>query len=251
MSGFGKPSISPLSLGVSGVYRQFEVPVFRPNPASESRTETGYGIHVGALLPVIPAESLDDRGNALSITGEFSTGTGIAELYTNMDGGHRIPVLPNPQNVAPAVPYLQNIDNGLVTFDRNFNLATINWTGFVAGLQYYLPIASGAVWLSGVYGQVESNNIKELTPYADHGGIFTKMEYIDGSVGVEITPAILLGFSFQTVKQTFGDVTPPTPVFGTSAPPMGPLGSPEVDGTGGESVTARNNRFQLATMFLF
>jgi hypothetical protein len=251
MSGLGRPNIAPVSLGVSGVYRRFEVPVFRPNPASESRTENGYGIHVGALIPVIPAEKVDDRGNALSLTGEFSAGTGIADLYTGMDGGHRFPILPNPQNMLPALPYPQNIDNGLVTFDRNFNLATINWRGFVAGLQYYLPVANGAIWLSGIYSQVESDNIRELTPSADLGGIFTKMEYIDASVGVEITPAILVGFSFQTVKQWFGDLTPPTPVFGQVAPNDGPLGSPSVAGTGGEQVTARNNRLQLATTFMF
>jgi hypothetical protein len=251
MSGLGKPSISPISLGVSGVYRRFEVPVFRTNPASESRTESGYGLHVGALLPVIPAENADDRGNALTLTGEFSTGTGIADLYTNMDGGARFPVLSNPLNTDPALPYLQNIDNGLVTFDRNFNLATINWRGFVAGLQYYLPIANGAVWLSGVYSQVESDNIRELTPDADLGGIFSKMEYIDASVGVEITPAILVGFSFQTVKQWFGDLTRPEPVFGEVPSTMGPLGSLSVAGTGGEQVTARNNRLQLATTFMF
>ena len=251
MSGMGNSGISPLSLGVSGVYRRFEVPYFKQEPGSEALTKDGYGIHVGALLPVIPADDPKERANALTLTGEFSTGTGIADMYTNMDGGARLPVLPNPQAIIPALPYAANVDPGLVTFDSNFHVQTIDWQGFVVGLQYYLPIDSGRVWLAGIYSQVKSDNIKELTPYPNHGGIFTKMEYIDASVGVDITPSILLGFSFQTLKQTFGDVRPPTPIYGELAPPMGPLGSPSVAGTGGESVTARNNRFQLSSMFIF
>jgi hypothetical protein len=77
------------------------------------------------------------------------------------------------------------------------------------------------------------------------------MEYIDASIGMDITPSILVGFGFQTVKQTFGDLRPPTPVYGQLAPAMGPLGSPTVAGTGGEAITARNNRFQLSSMFIF
>jgi hypothetical protein len=211
----------------------------------------GYGLHVGALLPVVPAENPHDRANALSITGEFSTGSGIADLYTTMDGGSRFPVLPNPQAILPAPQYAANVDPGLVTFDSNFAVETIDWTGFVVGLQYYLPIDKGRVWISGIYSQVESDNIKELTPYPNHGGIFTKMQYIDASVGMDITPSIVVGFSWQMVKQTFGDLKPPTPVYGQLAPPMGPLGSPSVPGTGGEAVTATNNRFQLASMFIF
>jgi hypothetical protein len=106
------------------------------------------------------------------------------------------------------------------------------------------------VWISGIYSQVKSDNIKELTPYANHGGIFTKMEYIDASLGMNVTPAILVGLSFQTVKQTFADIKPPTPVYGQLAP-VGQLGSPAVPGTGGEAITARNNRLQLSSMFIF
>jgi hypothetical protein len=251
MSGVGPPSISPISLGVSGVYRKFQVPVFRTEPGSESLEKSGYGIAVGALLPVIPATKKEDRGNALTLTGEFSTGTGIADLYTGMDGGARFPSLTNPASDNPPLPYPQNIDNGLITFDRNYELNTIDWTGFVVGLQYYLPIASGRVWISGVYSQVESDNIQELTPYQNRGGVFTKMEYMDASAGFFITPAIALGLSVQTAKQTFGDVTAPTPIWGESASMGGPLGIPVVAGTGGEQATARNNRGQFTAMFMF
>jgi len=251
MPGFGRPTVAPLSIGVSGVYRHFEVPAFRTEPGSEAVTTNGHGISVDVLLPIIPIKKIEDRSNALTVTGEFSTGTGIADMYTGMDGGSRFPLLPNPGMLAPAPQYAANVDPGLVTFDRNFDLKTVNWQAIVIGGQYYLPIGNGRVWVSGLYSQIKSDNIKTLTPFPSWGGIFTKMEYIDGNVGVDITPAIVLALSFQTVKQTFGDVSAPTPVYGNVAGPS--LGNPPlgIAGTGGVAASARNNRGQLSMALFF
>lgn len=247
--GFGRPSLAPLSIGVSGVFRRFEVPAFRSDPGSEGVTTNGYGLAASALLPVIPIQTIDDQSNALTLTGEFSIGTGVADMYTGMDGGSRFPLLPNPSMAAPAVQYQANVDPGLVTFDRNFNLKTISWRAFVAGLQYHLPVDAGRVWLSGIYSRVWSDDIKQLTPFTSWGAIFTKMEYLDANIGFDITPAIALAVSFQTVKQTFGDVSAPTPVFGTIAGPT--PGIATVQGTGGVAATARNNRGQISMALFF
>lgn len=249
--GFGRAEIRPLSIGLSGLYRQFEMPVFRSEPGFESTSDTGYGLVANIVLPVIPADKPDDKANALTLTGEFSTGSGISEMYTGMDGGSRLPLLPNTRPVTPAYIYPQNIDTGLATFDRSLSLTSINWQAFVAGLQYYLPIGGGDVWVSGVYSQIESDNIKEVTPTASRGAVFTKMEYMDASVGVAITPAVSLGLSFQTLKQTFGDVSPPTPVWGATADYFNGVELPTQAGTGGEAATARNNRAQVTMKFDF
>ncbi|HTA20416.1 MAG TPA: hypothetical protein VK989_14090, partial [Polyangia bacterium] len=42
-AGFGRPFLSPLSIGVSGLYRAFELPVFRAEPGSESVKTYGWG----------------------------------------------------------------------------------------------------------------------------------------------------------------------------------------------------------------
>jgi hypothetical protein len=253
--GFGQASIVPVSLGLSAIYRHFEMPAFRNEPGAESVSETGYGAAANAVIPVIPAKQADDKGNALTLTGEFSLGTGISDMYTGMDGGSRLPLLPNTRPGAgagvPAYVYPQNVDPGLVTFDRTWDLATIDWQAFVVGLQYYLPIGGGDVWVSGVYSQIKSDNIKELTPQASWGAVFTKMEYIDASVGVAVTPAVSLGLSFQTLKQTFADVSPPTPVFGATADYVNGQALPTTPGTGGEAASARNNRAQLTLAFFF
>jgi hypothetical protein len=251
MPGFGRPSLAPLSIGVSGLYRRFEVPAFRNEPGSESVQTFGWGGAASLLLPIIPVKKISERGNALTLTGEYTIGTGIADMYTFMDGGSRFPLLPNPQNQQPAYVYPSNVDPGLVTFDRNFELKSINWQAFVGGLQYYLPVDQGRIWLAGIYSRVWSDNIKELTPAPSWGGIFTKMEYIDGNVGFDITPAVVLGLSFQTVKQTFGDVSPPTPNFGTVSIVGMPGAQLGIPGTGGVAASARNNRAQLSMSFFF
>ena len=247
--GFGRPALSPISVGVSGIYRHFEVPAFQSEPGSKAKKANGGGIAVNVLIPIIPVKKIEDRSNALTITGEFSDGTGIADMYTGMDGGSRFPVLPNPNMMAIPVSYAANVDPGLVTFDRASELKTINWRAIVAGVQYYLPIGGGRVWIAGIYSRAWSNNIKSLTPFPSYGGIFTKMEYIDANLGIDITPALVLGMSFQTVKQTFADVSAPDPVYGQTA--SGTLGIPTVPGTGGVAASARNNRGQVSLALFF
>jgi hypothetical protein len=247
--GFGRPSLTPLSFGVSGLYRAFELPVFRSEPGSASTKAYGYGFAAQGLIPIIPVKTIQNRGNSLTITGEYTIGTGIADMYTFMDGGSRLPLLPNPSTLMPVV-YPSNVDPGLVTFDRNLELKTINWQAVVGGLQYYLPVDNGRVWLAGIYSRIWSNNIKELTPFPSWGGIFTKMEYFDANLGIDITPAIVLGLSFQSVRQTFADVSAPTPNYDVIHGPTlgGGLGQP---GTGGVPAHARNDRGQVSMSLFF
>ena len=248
--GFGRTLLSPLAVGVSGLYRRFEMPAFRAEPGSEAVRTDGYGVALSALLPVLPVRDPADLSNALTLTGEFSTGTGIADMYTFMDAGHRFPLLPNPSMAAPAVQYPANIDPGLVAVDRTLmDFQTIQWQAMVVGFQYFLPIAHGRAWVTGIYSRVSSNNILELTPAPSLGGIFTKMEYFDGNLGFDITPSVLVGLSFQSVVQWFGDVSPPTPVYGQVAGPTPPI--PTVPGTGGAIAQARNNRAQFTMALSF
>jgi hypothetical protein len=207
--GYGRPQLNPLSVGVSGIGRRFEVAQFVEFPGG-SNTANGWGFAANAFLPVIPAKSAKDRSNALSITGEFSTGTGISDMYNgDLTGGALFPVLPNPQqrsqpdNPPPIFP--QNIDSGIVTYDANGKLQTIDWQGFVVGAQYYLPVLQGRIWISGNYSQVKSGNIVKLTPIPARSSVYSKAQYIDGNLFVGLTDQLQVGYSFQLVQQTFGD----------------------------------------------
>ncbi len=202
--GYGQPGVAPAAIGVSGVVRRFEVNEFLARPADPA-VATGWGFAANALLPIVPTKSNDDRGNGLTATVEFSTGTGISDLYTELTGGALFPLFPNDANSATPALYVPNIDSGIVTYDGNSELQTINWRAFVIGLQYYLPVFAGRIWIAGIYSRIQSDNIVELTPTPSRGFVYNLAEYFDGSLFVAATDSLQFGVSFQTVQQTFGD----------------------------------------------
>ena len=91
---------APFSIGVSGITRQFKVNAFTPPPAQTFNRLTGWGVSGDIFIPVIPARSVHDRGNRLTLVGSFVWSTGIADLIV-AGGGARFPTLPNPQQQSP------------------------------------------------------------------------------------------------------------------------------------------------------
>jgi hypothetical protein len=198
----------PLSIGVSGTLRRYEVNAFAPPPTQRSNGVMGWGVSVDALVPVIPAAHVDDRGNRLTLTGSFVTGTGIGDLIT-ADGGATFPTLPNPAQANPPPLYQANIDDGLVSFDTQGVVHTIDWWAFRAGLQYYLP-PTGRFIVSANYTQARSGNMAELFP---RGGaeidllarVADRSHYGDINLLWDATPAVRLGLSGQYTKVAYLD----------------------------------------------
>lgn len=203
MEGNDKPEIIPLSLGVSGLWRHFAVAEHLEVPRRAIKS-TGWGFAIDALVPVVPAKDENDYRNCLTLTGEFSMGSGVADRYSGLTGGARFPAVANPANRLIPPVYVPNIDNGMVTFDANDNLKTINWQALVLGIQYYLPVPVVRVWVNGVYSRLKSSNLAKLTPAPNLGDIYTKAEYFDGSLFVGITPDVQAGFGVQFTRQTIG-----------------------------------------------
>ncbi len=203
--GFGQPTVMPLAIGVSGVGRRFAVAEFLTVPG-DAKIAYGWGAAANAFLPLLPARSEADRSNALSLTAEASMGTGISDLYTGLTGGVLFPLLPDPSgNMVPPPVYRPNIDTGIVTYDANGNLKSLDWRSLVLGLQYYLPVAGGRIWVSATASRIESANILRLTPEASRGGVFISQDYVDGNLFAAVTPEVQVGLSFQMTRQTFGD----------------------------------------------
>ena len=208
IQGNDRPEIVPLSLGVSGIYREFAVAEYLELPRRAVKTN-GWGLAVNAFVPLLPAKGADDFRNCLTLTAEFSMGAGIADRYSFLTGGARFPALPNPKGLSIPPFYRPNADNGLVTIDADENLRTIDWQAYVLGVQYYLPIPVVRIWVTGIYASLTSRNLAELTPLTNHGNIFTSARYMDGSLFVGITPDVQVGFSLQVTDQTIGNG--PTP----------------------------------------
>lgn len=203
--GFGQPVVQPFAIGVSGVGRRFAVAEFLTNPG-DAKVAYGWGAAVNAFLPIIPARSLTDKGNALSLQVEASAGTGISDLYTGLTGGALFPLLPDPSGgQVPPPLYNPNVDSGIVTYDGDGNLKTIDWRAVVVGMQYFLPIDGGRLWVAAAVSRLESPNILTLTPEASRGGIFIRQDYADANLFCTVTPAVQAGLSYQATEQTFGD----------------------------------------------
>jgi hypothetical protein len=185
--------------GVSGIVRRFRVPEFTDTPVS-SLTLNGWGVSVDALLPVIPAKSSKD-GNALTLTGSFIYGRGIADLYTGFNGGAFTPTLPSGNPFTA-----QDVDNGLVVYDANAVLHAIYWRSFIVGAQYYLPLPA-RVWVSGNYSHMNSNNINTLSGNSSSATtkIFDKEDWADGNLLYAANDAVRFGLEYAWFRQTYLD----------------------------------------------
>jgi hypothetical protein len=181
-------AVDGLAVGVSVVGRRFAVDELSASPSSEV-TANGYGVSVDALIPIIPATK-DKHGNALTFTGSFSTGAGIADLYQSLTGGVSQPSLPNPTMANPAPVYVPNIDNGLAMFyASDKTLHAVQWTAYIAGLQYYLPPA-GHVWVSANYSHIESANAHY---FGSKTAVWDHEDWADLNLMFDVTPAVRLG----------------------------------------------------------
>ncbi len=195
-------------LQVSAVGRQYKVDAFTPPPTQNSNSATGWGVSIDALVPVIPANNANDRGNRLTLTGSFVTGTGIADL-TNSTGGAEFPVLRNPAQTNPPPLYDANVDQGLVTFDTQGVLHTIDWQAVKIGLQYYLP-PSGRLFITANYTRAHSGNMAKLFPKGGAeiellGRVADTTEQADATLYFDATPAVRFGLYGAHTKVRYLD----------------------------------------------
>jgi hypothetical protein len=197
-------ALDSAAIGVSVVGRRFAVNEFSATPQTEV-TRNGYGLSLDALIPVIPATK-DHKENALTLTGDFATGAGIADLYTGLTGGVSQPALPNPMMTNPAPVYTPNVDNGLVMFVEDGTLHPVQWTSFMVGAQYYLP-PSGRVFVSANYSHMSSSNAHAFGP---SNRVWDKSNWLDTNLFCDVTPAVRLGVTFDWFNQTYVDGTDAT-----------------------------------------
>src|SRR5262249_37011114 len=222
--GSGGTGALPAAIAVSGLTRYFRVDPYAPLRAPPIPLR-GWALAGNILLPVIPVADSTHRGNALTITGEFVTGTGDADQYTGMTAGATMPnVYPLPPGtsfdtrgmvVAPAgaaplvgLPYTPNVDPGLVALDAHGKYHTINWQTLLVGVQYYLP-PNGRLFITGNYSRGKSDNIESLYhpdlairyPWVNSLGVFESSWYADGNIFFDVTPSARVGLSYQHVAQ--------------------------------------------------
>ena len=142
--------------------------------------------------------------------------------------------------------------------------------GVVEGLTEFLPISStGHLILAGSLLGFDDAKAKVFDIAIQTGAIFAvilvywqkirstlvalpterQAQRFALNVLIGFLPAVVLGLSYQSVKQTFGDVSPPTPNYGVVAGEM--QGGLSIEGTGGVAAHARNDRLQLSMSLFF
>jgi hypothetical protein len=189
------------AIGVSVVGREFSATQFSAKPESEVTTD-GYGIAVDALIPIIPGKK-DHHANALTLTGEFVSGAGIADLYTGLNFGVAEPALPNPTKANPAPVYTPNIDPGLAMYNGAGSLLAVKVQSYNVGLQYY-PGNQNRLFISGYYGDIQSSNAID---FGAHTKNWKEDAYYTGSIFFDVTPAVRLGIEESFYDMTFNDGT--------------------------------------------
>lgn len=223
----------PASIAVSVDGRQYVVPEFQPLPKNNVNRTSG-AIAFDAFVPVIPARE-DKRGNALSLTGQVSTGSGYADVFTNLTGGLSMPHVPNTTGLNPPPVYPQNVDDGLLVYDLSGQLHPIQWTSFLIGAEYYLPGLDGKAWLSANYSRMVSPNSHfyarppsntlpdpQSAYFVPAEQVRDSLDWFDVNVFADVTSAARLGFEYANFHDHY------------------------VDG-----VSAIDHRFQLSGFFLF
>ncbi|HEY1959011.1 MAG TPA: hypothetical protein VGH28_25535 [Polyangiaceae bacterium] len=240
-TGAASTDLAPLSIAVTGDYRNFRLPVFQSLPTDSVDLSTG-AIAVDAFIPIVPATP-HRRGNALSISGEFVYGGGISDMYTGLTGGVTMPSFVNSTGIANAPSYQQTVDNGMVVFDncpKTYapgatscnDLHAIVWMTAIGGIQYYLPGVNGRIWISANYAHTESPNIQDFTTtsapnalastYAQQANVRKSEDWADGNLFLEPHPSVRIGLEYAIFIDHY------------------------VDG-----VTATNHRGQVSGFFLF
>jgi predicted porin len=227
--GSGYAAFDPLTIAASGSFRHFRVNEFA-GPPTALRTIDGWGISLDGMIPVIPARSAKDKGNALTLTGSFVTGEGIGDLIGGLTGGAAFPQLPGAMGAAGAGgAYSTNIDPGILQYDTAGNLRALKWQTFMVGAQYFLP-PTGRISIGANYTQGNSDNITDgLTatapagcPQCTLGSVFKKSQFFEAVVLGDLTPAVRIGAAWQRIQQTRGD-----------------------------DAVSKNNRLELAVYFFF
>lgn len=197
-SATGGTSINPATIGLSGGVRSFRLA--QSLTTSDYARVTGHVVALDLMIPVIPAK---ERGEwALTFVGEATTGTGDAEMFTNLKGGAGVGAPNGVTSAQYTAAKLNDIDTGLAGWiNTDGSIGTVNWKTLLLSAQLYLP-PSGKLWLSGSFSNTLSDNV---TFFGAAPAVWWHETWWDLNVFADVTPAVRLGLEYSHFQQTYGD----------------------------------------------
>lgn len=159
----------PMSVEVSGTFREYEF--------SNTIHQSGEAIATDIQIPIL--ESHDkDLSNSITLTGEFTYGTGYGDEFSNWTGG--LPQLSTASNP----PATTNLDPGLGGATQAGGFALVDLQTFNGQLQYFL---NNTQWFTIGYAQLSSSNMAQFIPSA---GIYDKTEVYFVNAAHDFTPHV-------------------------------------------------------------
>ncbi len=201
-------NIQPLSIAVTGDARSYTLPFpSDAGNATKAAQKFGDSLAVDAFIPIIPTKKR--TGNALSLSGEFSTGYGNADLYTGLTGGASSAYPTNlAKPAAGASAASPDIDPGLAVYDNLGNIHLVQWTSYRVGLEYYFPGTEGKVWVSANYANIGSNNLKNLAQNSSvmkTSSVRDNETFYDANLFWDATDAVRLGAEAAMFQDKYAD----------------------------------------------
>lgn len=202
------------TLALSGTYRQFSIPDSVLSSESSRRLH-GRAIALSTLVPLV-ARSESKAENTLILSAEFSKGIGYSDVFVAGSGN----ISQLPSGAAGSLSSVTNLDPGLGGFDSSgkFNLSKMqSWN---TQLQYHLPVYLRSFITVG-FGHWQLKNPESFSS-ATGLVIYDISKAFYTNIFHDIKPRIRIGFEYARISTDYTD-----------------------------GVSARNNRYQFSTMFMF
>ena len=207
----------PMSLGVSGAFREIVIPTNIADTTSPQAHFPGHALALNALLPIVASSDGKDVGHTLTLGGEFTTGTGYGDQLNGWTGNQASPL----NSAAAGSEKNVNLDAGIGGFNSTTGaFSLVNLQSFNAHLQYHLS-AESRTWLSAGYGELKSNNIGSMNPAAGKVAYDKERVYF-GNIMHDCTSQIRWGFEYSYTRTHYTD-----------------------------GAWAHNSRYQITALFLF
>ncbi len=219
VSAYGDEKTEPLSVGLSGAFKQFTT----PSSTTATNTQNHYNssaVAVDVLIPIIPSADGKDTGNTLIFSGEFTSGTGYADALANWSGG----LIGFASNTSVGnVGDKTNLDAGHAGFDANANFNFVKLQTWNASFQYHFSSESKLYSNLG-YAEIFSSNVGDLTQSASAASaVYDKSSSYYINLIKDVTNQTRLGFEYSNfVTHYFSDKS-----------------------------TAANDRYQITALFRF
>jgi hypothetical protein len=221
----GLQRTQPMSIAVSGTFREIEIPNIGSGVTSSTNYPAG-GLAINAMIPIIASSDGKDVSHTLSISGEFTAGSGYGDEFVSWTGNVASPLSAATNGTASALKAAgtpANLDAGIGDFDSNGAFHLMHLATFNTQLQYTLNEKN---WFDFGYAQLFSSNVDTLVGtngLTSNGNIpYNREQVAFVNLFHDFTSQLRVGVEYDFTRTTYGD---------------------------GE--TGRNDRYQASAWFFF